>query len=317
MPLPELKGEQTAVDSLIKLFLQSYEVRGRAKRTVEEMERRLGSFKKYLSANRISHIDEITQDVVKSYQTYLYHCKKPCGSPYAVTHQNLLLGAAKQFTRYLNESGYLVSDPAQHVRYAREPKRLPSTVLTQSEARKILQVPDTKCLLGYRNKTILEVLYSTGIRSEELIHLTLGDVDCHDGFLLIRGKGGRERIVPVGKIACCYLEKYIAVIRPELVKDERNIHVFLSVRGNKLSRNGINDFIRIYTKQAGIRKNVHCHTFRHTCATLMLKNKADIRIIQELLGHVSLDTTQVYTHLAITDLKDIHKKCHPREKDPD
>ena len=173
------------MDKLIEAFLKSYKIKGRAERTIEEMNGRLKHFTKYLASNNISHIDDITRDVVRSYQTYLYHCKKPNGSPYAVTHQNLLLGAVKQFIRYLNESGYLVSDPAQHVQYAREPKRLPSSVLTQSEARKIIQMPDTKCLLGYRDKTILEVLYSTGIRSLELINLALNDVDCHDGFLLI------------------------------------------------------------------------------------------------------------------------------------
>jgi len=141
-------------------------------------------------------------------------------------------------------------------------------------------------------------------------------VDYNDGFLrIIEGKGKKDRIVPIGKIACRYLENYIKSVRPELIRDPYNNYLFLSPRGGRLSKNMVWEMVKKYAKKARIRKNVHPHTFRHSCATLMLKNKADLRTIQKLLGHTSLTSTQVYTHLSIVDLKEVHKKCHLREKD--
>ena len=226
------------------------------------------------------------------------------------------MAAVKQFLRFLKEHDYIVTDPARDIEYAREPKRLPRSILNPGEARKIIHAPDTKSLIGYRDRTILEVFYSTGIRKEELNNLALSDVDYEDGFLRVNnGKGGKDRVVPVGRMACRYLENYINSVRPELVRDPHNDHLFLSLRGNKLSVNAAWMLVKKYAKSAGIKKNVHPHTFRHTCATAMLKNNANIRVLQELLGHASLNSTQVYTHVTICDLKEIHKRCHPRERD--
>jgi len=190
--------------------------------------------------------------------------------------------------------------------------------LSVSEARRIIHAPDTKTVIGYRDQAVLEVLYSSGIRKEELNNLTLEDVDCDDGFLrIIEGKGNKDRIVPIGRIACRYLENYIHSVRSELVTNPQNNYLFLTMRGKKFSKNVLWELVKKYARKAKLKKNVYPHTFRHSCATAMLKNKADIRTIQKLLGHASLDSTQVYTHLSITDLKDVHRRCHPREKDAD
>ena len=195
-----------------------------------------------------------------------------------------------------------MSDPARDIQYAKIPKALPKGILSPAEARKIIHAPDITSVIGYRDRVILEVLYTSGIRKEELNHLTLGDVDCHDGFLRIdNGKGQKDRIVPLGRIACRYLENYITSVRPELIRDPYNTHLFLSLRGNRLSKNVVWALVKKYAKKAKIRKNVHPHTFRHSCATGMLKNKADLNTIRKLLGHTSLNTTQIYTHLNITD----------------
>ena len=144
----------------------------------------------------------------------------------------------------------------------------------------------------------------------------MNDVDYRDGFLrIIEGKGSKDRMVPLGRICCRYLENYIKSVRIELIKDPYNHHLFLSARGNRLSKNLVWELVKKYAKKAKIRKNVSPHTFRHTCATAMLKNKADIRAVQELLGHESLNTTQIYTRVTINDLKEVHRRCHPREKD--
>jgi integrase/recombinase XerD len=297
-------------------FAKSLKVRNLADRTIEGVRWRLGKFFSCLETCGITHIDQITKEAVAAYQIELYQCVNKKGAPNTVSYQNNMLSAVKQFMRFLHERDYIVSDPARDIQYAKQPQRLPRSVLTPSEARKIIHAPDTKTVIGYRDRTILEVLYSSGIRKEEVNNLTLNDVDYHDGFLrIIEGKGKKDRIVPIGKIACRYLENYIKSVRLELIKDPYNNHLFLSLRGGRLSKNMVWELVKKYAKKARIRKNVHPHTFRHSCATAMLKNKADLRTIQKLLGHTSITSTQVYTHLSIADLKEVHKKCHPREKD--
>lgn len=276
----------------------------------------LNRFFKYLSELNITEISAVTKDVVSDYQTHLYEELNKKGQPNGVLYQNNNLKAVKGFFRFLAENNYLVSDPSKDITYAKKPKRLPRSILSGPEAKKVIHAPDTKTALGYRDRTILEVLYSTGIRREETINLLLTDVDYHDGYVRVNsGKGDKDRVVPIGKIACRYLENYVKAVRPMLIRDPYNNHLFLSMRGGRLSKNVLWEIVKRCTKKTRIKKNISPHTFRHTCATLMLRNKANIRHIQELLGHASLDSTQVYAQVSITDLKEVHAKCHPREKD--
>ncbi len=295
---------------------QSLKVRNFAARTIEQTCWKLKKFNAWLIQNDIFTIDDITKDAVRSYQVELYQVINAKGQQNSVGYQNGMLSAVKQLTRFLYERDFIVSDPARDIQYAKRPKMLPRGILTPSEARRIIHAPDIKTVIGYRDRVILEVLYTSGIRKEEINNLTLGDVDYHDGFLRIdNGKGQKDRIVPLGRIACRYLENYIKSVRPDLIKDPYNNHLFLSLRGNRLSKNMVWELVKKHAKKARIKKNVHPHTFRHTCATAMLKNKADLNTIRKILGHRSLNTTQIYTHLNITDLKAVHKQCHPREKD--
>lgn len=305
-----------SLDSLVQEFLKSLKVRNLSDTHIKGVAWRLGKFLLYLAGREITEVPGITKDVISTFQIEQYERINQQGRPNSVGHQNQMLAAVKQFTSYLKEYDYTVSDPARDIRYAKTPKTLPRGILTPSEARKILHAPDTTCVIGYRDRTILEILYTSGIRKDELVRLTLDDVDFNDGFLRVVGKGNKERIVPLGRIACRYLENYIKSVRPELLRDPYEKRLFLSGRGGRpLPKNTVWERTKKYAKQAKITKNVHPHTFRHTCATQMLRNKAHIRAVQELLGHESLDSTQVYTHVSITDLKEIHKSCHPREKD--
>ncbi len=305
------------IDKLIEKYRESMKIRNLANKTITGSIRYLNKFFQYLEKiHSITEIDKITKDTIYEYQIYQYERINKVGRLNTVAEQNNALKPVKHFFQYLKEYGYIVSDPASAIAYAKEPSRLPRGILTQSEARKILHAPDLKTATGYRNRTLMELLYTSGVRKGELINLKLEDVDYDDGILRIeQGKGKKDRIVPIGKIACRYLENYIKSVRPEFIKDPYNNYLFLSLKGNRLSRNRVWTLIKKYTKQAKIKKNVHPHTFRHSCATSMLKNKADIRSIQELLGHSSLDSTQVYTKITITDLKEIHTRCHPREHD--
>ncbi|MBU1342372.1 MAG: tyrosine-type recombinase/integrase [Proteobacteria bacterium] len=300
----------------IKSFEQSLAVINLAPGTIKLKIWKLTRFIEYLNQNSIDNVDNITTQIIEAYRVEIYHSLNEKGHQNSVAYQNSMLTVIRQFTRYLYKQNLIVSDPGKDIRYAKIPKTLPKSVLTPKEAKKIIHAPDLRTITGYRDRTILEILYSSGIRKDEVNQLTTKGVDYHDGYLMIEnGKGGKDRIVPIGKIACRYLENYIKSVRPELLINKGVDHLFLSLRGRQLSKNVVWDLVKKYAKKARIKKNVHPHTFRHTCATGMLKNKADLNTIRKILGHSSLNTTQIYTHLNISDLKAVHKKCHPREKD--
>ena len=297
-------------------FIRARKTEGFSPETVKHTKWRLERFLEYLDDHGITAVDEITSELVRAYQVDNYQRAGARGGTYSVPYMNSLLAAVKGFTEFLRNREYIVADPGQKVPYAKQPDRLPRSVLTTSEAKKILKAPDTGTVLGYRDRTILEVLYSSGIRKKELGNLTLADVDLEEGILRInRGKGAKDRVVPVGKVACRYLENYLKNIRPELSNGSDIGYLFLTARGTKFSKNVLWEMVKKYAKQVNIKKNVHPHTFRHSCATGMLRNKADLHTLQQLLGHASLSSTQVYVHMTITDLKEVHRKCHPREKE--
>ncbi|MCP3922340.1 MAG: tyrosine-type recombinase/integrase, partial [Desulfobacterales bacterium] len=175
----------------------------------------------------------------REYQIEIYQTINAKGWPNSAAYQNSMMCAVKQFLKYLSESGYMVSNPARDIQYAKQPKTLPRGILSTSESRKIMQAPDTKSVIGYRDRAILEILYSSGIRKTELRKLTLNDVDYDDGYLRVQGKGRKERVVPIGKIACRYLENYVKSVRPELIKDPYNNTLFLSSRGNRFNHNAV------------------------------------------------------------------------------
>jgi len=308
--------QAVSLDKLSKEYIKSLKVRNFADRTIKEQQRKLGKFFIFLQNLGVERVEQINRGILLDYQTDLFHTINSHGRPNSVCSQNSMLSAVKGFTRFLKQRDYIISDPACDIPYGKTPKTLPRGILTRSEARRIINAPDTSCSIGYRDKTIMEVLYTTGIRKDELNNLTLNDVDYNDGFLrIICGKGRKDRMVPLGRISCRYLENYIKSVRPDLIKDPYNNHLFLTFRGNRFSKNVVWELVKKYAKKAKIKKNVSPHTFRHTCATAMLRNKADIRAVQELLGHESLNSTQIYTRVTINDLKAVHARCHPREKD--
>jgi len=190
-------------------------------------------------------------------------------------------------------------------------------VPTAKEIKRLLSVPDTSTVLGYRDRTIMEVFYSTGMRLMEVVNLKCTDVDLDHAILIVRqGKGKKDRVVPVGKVAAKYLETYLQGIRPELLqgKEDTN-HVFLTVNGGQFSDRALAQRIERHVARVKLSAKVTPHVFRHACATHMIRNRANVRHVQEMLGHAKLDTTQKYLQLTITDLKEAHARCHPREKD--
>lgn len=188
--------------------------------------------------------------------------------------------------------------------------------MTEREVNLILNQPEISNPIGLRDKAMMEVLYSTAIRAKELAGLKIGDIDFVQGYLRVDDpKGGKsfQRVIPIGKIACDYVNQYLTKVRPLLDKTNTKGHLFLSSAGKKIHRSYLSSMVRKYLFKCGIRKKITPHSFRVTCATQMLNNDADIRYVQEHLGHKSIRSTQIYTRLVPKDLKRVHTLCHPRE----
>ena len=226
-----------------------------------------------------------------------------------VTH-NIQTGNLGQFLRA--RQNHLLHNPASEIVLPRMEHRLPKHVLTTEEAERIIQQPDVTDPEGLRDRAILETFYSTGMRRMELIHLKIYDLDTDRGMLTIRqGKGKKDRVIPIGDRAAAWVEKYLREVRPNLVTEPYDRTVFLSNAGEPFCLDHLSNLVRDYVDKANIGKRGACHLFRHSMATLMLENGADIRFIQQMLGHADLNSTQIYTHVSIRKLKEIHTATHP------
>lgn len=222
------------------------------------------------------------------------------------------LAAIKSFYRFMTAEGYMDANPAEVVEAGTKGIRLPR-VLSEDEVERLLAQPDITTAEGFRDRTMLEVLYATGMRVSELIGLTLERVNLNMKYIIAFGKGSKERIVPLGSVAAVFLEKYLDEVRPKLTHEDRVTDiVFLAFGGHELTRQRFWQIIRTYGRAAGINKKLTPHILRHSFATHLLDNGADLRSVQELLGHSDISTTQIYTHLTNKRLRDIYAKAHPR-----
>jgi len=294
-------------------YLGYLQIRNYSARTVSDYGYNLGIFTRYLEQKTITDIQSISTTVLTEFQRWLFNQPTKRGTARGAVNQNGILAAVKSFFRFLKHGGYLTRNPAEAVEYAREPRTLPRNVLTPREASKIIDSVDTTTALGYRDRTILEVFYATGIRRTELRNLTVANVNLEEELLRINGgKGGHDRVVPLSAVACKFLETYIKGIRPQLASGKSTDRLFLSFRGNPIDAHTICDIAKKYARLAKVKKHVTPHVWRHTCATHLVKNNANLRHVQDMLGHRSLATTEKYLRLTITDLKEAHRKFHPR-----
>ncbi|MGY3750861.1 site-specific tyrosine recombinase XerD [Vagococcus acidifermentans] len=225
-----------------------------------------------------------------------------------------MVSSLRKFHQFLRQERYTESDPMQYVDTPKKTQRLPKT-LSVAEVEKIIEMPDTTTSLGIRDRAILEVMYATGLRVTELISLKLDDLHLSLGLIQTVGKGDKERIIPLGDLAINWINEYLEKSRPELVYrsgNRDNPYLFLNYKGRQFSRQGIWKNLKIYVVQAGIQKDVTPHTLRHSFATHLLENGADLRVVQELLGHADISTTQIYTHITKQRMADVYKKYFPR-----
>jgi integrase/recombinase XerD len=221
------------------------------------------------------------------------------------------LSSLRGFFGYLFHNKYITKNPVDKIETPKRKKNLPE-VLTVSEMESVLSRPDTKDKFGLRDKAILEIMYACGLRVSELINLKISNLYFNEGIIRVIGKGSKERLIPVGQSAVHWVLKYLDEGRPLLKKGKSENYIFLNGRGTKLSRMGIWKITDRYFRDADINKNAHPHTFRHSFATHLIEGGADLRAVQEMLGHADISTTQIYTHIDRDYIKQIHKDFHPR-----
>ena len=266
----------------------------------------LSSFFKFISEYKINDPSEIKSEHIRKF----FNSLNDIGL--ASTSAARYFSSLKGFFSFLFKNNYITSNPMEKLAAPKLSKNLPS-VLTIEEIDKILSKPDTNDKFGLRDKSLLEIFYACGLRVSELINLKLSSLYFNEEIIRVIGKGSKERLVPIGQSAIKWTETYIKFSRPLLLKGMRSEnYLYINSRGSKLSRMGIWKIVDKYTKEADIKKEVHPHTFRHSFATHLLEGGADLRAVQEMLGHADISTTQIYTHIDREYIKQEHKQYHPR-----
>jgi integrase/recombinase XerD len=291
----------------MQLFLEYLTVElGLSANTRQAYERDLRLFCKTLGFKNSDALVNVSREQITGYMTQL----KEKGLAAATIARKL--AAIKAFYRFMTAEGYMDANPAEVVEAGTKGIKLPR-VLSEDEVVRLLNQPDITTAEGFRDRTMLEVLYATGMRVSELINLTLERVDLNMKYIIAFGKGSKERIVPLGSVAAEFLQQYLEKVRPKLTHEDRNTNiVFLAFGGHELTRQRFWQIIRAYGRKANINKALTPHILRHSFATHLLDNGADLRSVQELLGHSDISTTQIYTHLTNKRLRDIYAKAHPR-----
>ena len=308
--------QRNAMTLTLARYVEAMQAWNWSARSIVSYEHNVGVFLEWIAGETDAEsLAEITSDTLASYQTALLLMTKKNGEPLSVATRGQRITALKSFFRWLAEEGKLLRDPAASLRQPKQRKLLPQPLITPAEAIRLLESINTQTPLGLRDRAMLEVLYATGVRNAELRALEVTDFDLSGETLTINaGKGNRDRVVPLGPVATSIVADYIAHARPKLARDGSIRKMFVTKSGFVLNAKDVIVVVRRHLKRAGIDKPVRPHKLRHACATHMLKGGADIRHIQKLLGHASLQSTQIYTRVEIGDLKDVHRRFHPRER---
>lgn len=294
------------MDDLIAQFIRYLKSeKGLALNTLESYGRDLKQYRCYLEDGGSTTVENATRVTVAAYLAYL---KKQGRSPATIARR---LAALKAFYRFLVKNNYLQQDPTADLESPKPQRCLPK-VLTVSETEALLRQPNPSTPAGLRDRAMLELLYATGIRVSELTSLNVDDLSFEAGFLRCSGKGSRERLIPVGSMAVRAVREYLERGRPKLVSDAEEKALFVNHHGGRLTRQGFWKILKKYAVMARVRKDITPHTLRHSFATHLLENGAELRAVQEMLGHADISTTQIYTQVSKARLKDVYSRSHPR-----
>jgi integrase/recombinase XerD len=293
-------------------YLDYLRVRGCTASTLHGVEAYLRDFIGWCDFRSLERPHQVTRTILETYQRSLWYYRKKNGEPLSIYSQRCKLTPVRGFFKWMARNDLIPANPASELELPRPPRRLPKHVLSTEDVAAIMALPDISRPLGLRDRAILEVFYSTGMRRTELVNLQLEHVDVERGTVFVsQGKGRRDRFIPLGARAGLWVARYLKESRPQIVWNERDRTLFLSREGEPLSRSWLSAMVARYVSKAPINKRGGCHLFRHTMATLMLDGGADVRYIQAMLGHALLSTTAIYTHVAIRQLMAIHAATHP------
>jgi len=301
-PIVERRFEHLVLDFLAYLEFE----RGLSRNTLDAYRSDLLQYGRFLEERQRSALDAGPADVSE----FLESLAKGGSSPATIHRKSACL---RSFYRHLRRDGLLETDPTATLSTPRRSRKLPQ-VLTRGEIEKLLSQPRGTEPAALRDRALLELMYACGLRASEAIGLELMDVDLHEGVLRARGKGSKERVVPIGQAALKALRIYLERGRPGLVKGGGEAHLFVNFRGNQLTRQGLYKIVRRHALTAGLADRMSPHTLRHTFATHLLAGGCDLRSVQEMLGHADVSTTQLYTHLSSERLKDVYFQAHPRAR---
>lgn len=258
-------------------------------------------------------MSQVTPQIVAAYRRSLFHYRNPrTGNALKFDSQAHYLIPIRRWFQWLSEATFIDQNPAEEIELPKSEKRLPTSVLTVEEVESLMNSADVTTGLGLRDRAIMETFYSSGIRCGELVALDVYDINVEREVLTVRlGKGRKDRVVPVGTRALSWIGKWIEDVRPEFVSGSSDQSLFVSKNGRRLGPNYVSNMVKRYMKSIGITYRGACHLLRHTAATLMMENGADLRSLQEFLGHARLNTTQIYTHVSIQRLQEVHRRTHP------
>lgn len=286
--------------------------------TIEDRSRTLQRFHDWCHENSITDPQKITKSTISYYQTHLYNYRNPTtNQALSPTTRNSKITDISKFMEWLCKNNYLLYNPTDEVEMSKVPKRLPQQVLSPEETQKILKQPDITTHFGIRDRALLELFYSTGIRRREAAKLKVQDIHFEQAVIqIIQGKGNKDRYIPVSQNTLDWLYQYIHTVRPTLLIGSNDNTLFFTKYGKPFTAKGMGHTITQYINAANINKTGSCYLFRHSMATQMLENGADIRYIKEILGHNQLESTQIYTKVSIKKLKEVHTQTHPAKPTP-
>ena len=282
--------------------------------TLRTLRYNLSSFLDWMESYRITAPDQLRRAHLSAWLTYLQQRRTSRGLPLKASSINRKIECVRGFLGYLAAEGLVPLAMAGAVGYVKEPKLLPGGVMTHSQMRKLLRSVRTDSAFGYRDRAMLEMLCFTGIRAGELLGLDVAHLDLKDATALVYGKGRKQRVVPMGKTALRYMQSYLKAVRPFLLRDRSEQAAFLDAQGRRLPYHVFRRLVQRHVRAAGFEGNITAHTFRRSCTTELLRSGANMYHVKELLGHESLDTLRHYARLTITDLRETHRRCHPRER---
>jgi integrase/recombinase XerD len=302
---------KTPLESMMRDHLHALSVQNYSSHTVRNRQVHIGYFIQWCVERGLTEPVEVTRPVLERYQRHLFHYRKKNGEPLSFRSQHACLVPLRVWFRWMTRQNHILHNPASELELPRLGRALPKNIFSAQEVERIMQCCDLSDPIGLRDRAILEVLYSTGIRRLETILLKLYDLSLDRGLILVHGKGNKERYVPIGERAIAWLEKYVRESRPQLAVEPDDMTVFLTSQGEPFSRDHLSYTVKERVDAAKLGKTGSCHLFRHTMATLMHEGGADIRYIQQMLGHEDIKTTQIYTQVAIRTLQQIHSATHP------